>query len=368
MYSNRVLLLFSVIACTLFSSCDKNTVNNYGPPDWQPPVLEWQSLPDAQVRGTVGLDVSVTDSSAITLVRLFVDGALRDSLTTTPYRFSLQTDSLTDGVHLCEARAWDEYGNLGISPILRVNVMNSIAQGPRLLWVPDSFATIQAAINAAADYDTIRVRDGTYYETLNLFGKGIWMESEHGPSRCIIDGQHAQNVIFSIASREYVTIRGFILRRGGGITVQFDDGCRFRFLNNIVIADSEDALLYARRTAGNIRNNLFVARYICLEIWSLQGDVYNNIFENASIAALWNTNYGWNPVVYAYNLFWHNQSDYYGFEPGTGDVHGDPLVDIAQGRLLPGSSAIDSGNPEIFDLDSTRSDIGPFGGPYAYSN
>ena len=132
------VLLLTLSGCT---TKKENITQVIGPTDWQPPVLSWTALPDAEVRGTVGLDVTVTDSSSIPVVKLYVDGALRDSLTSTPYRFSLHTDSLPDGVHLCEARAWDHYGNLGISPVLRVNVMNSMAQGPRLIWVPDSFAT-----------------------------------------------------------------------------------------------------------------------------------------------------------------------------------------------------------------------------------
>jgi len=207
------VLLFGVLllvwGCTTKET--KNYItNNTGPADWQPPVLAWTALPDAEVRGTVGLDVTVTDSSSIPLVKLYVDGAERDSLTATPYRFSLNTDSLPDGVHLCEARAWDQYGNLGISPVLRVDVMNSVAQGPRVLWVPDSFATIQGAINAAMDYDTIRVRDGTYYETLNTFGKGIWVESEHGPLHCTIDDAGG-NDVFCIEGNEIMaTVRGFV--------------------------------------------------------------------------------------------------------------------------------------------------------------
>jgi hypothetical protein len=362
-------LLFILVAIFLTGGCTeekKYITQVVGPQDWRPPEVTWLSPPDAEVRGTIGLDVSVHDSSRVTEVRLYLDGREQDTLFTTPYRFEVVTDSLLDGVHLCEARAWDQYENLGISPVLRVNVANSIAQGPRVLWVPDSLAALQAAINAAQDFDTIRVRDGTYYETLNTFGKGIWIESEHGPLTTIVDGQQAQNTLFATASQQYLTVRGLTIRYGGGITVEFEDGSHFQFFNNVVEADSEAALLHAARTAGTIRNNLFEAEHICVEIWSLQGTMFNNIFQDATVAAMWNTNYGRNPVEYGYNLFWQNESDYYNFQPGLGDVHGDPLIDLIDGRLLPGSPAIDAGHPDERDRDGTRADIGPFGGPFAY--
>ncbi|MBI5058564.1 hypothetical protein HZB60_02145 [candidate division KSB1 bacterium] len=351
-----------IVGCT-----EKNVTNNYGPTDWQPPEVQWVTPPEAEVRGTVGLDVAVTDSSQIAEVKFFVNGLETSGITAPPYRLTLITDSLLDGVHLVEARARDEYGNLGVSPILRINVANSLAQGPRLIWVPDDYARIQDAINAAIDFDTIRVRDGTYYETLNLFGKGIWLESEHGPTRCILDAQHAHNACFAPACGTELVIRGLTIRHAGHTTVEFDDGVRFRFLNNIVQADTENVLIYLLRTSGMIHNNLLIARYVGLQIWSLQGTVFNNIFEESAAYAMWNANYAVNPVVYGYNMFWRNEHDYFNFDPGPGDLHGDPMLDLLSGRLLTGSPAVSSGNPTILDRDSSRSDIGPFGGPWAYT-
>jgi hypothetical protein len=356
-----ILLLF-IVSCT--DEPDRIT-NIIGPEDWQGPELSWLSPPEAEVRGTVGLDIQISDSSAIDRATLYIDGVSRNELTSAPWRFEIITDSLEDGVHVAEVRAWDEYGNLGISPILRVNVMNSMAEGPRLLWVPDDYTTIQSAINAAQDFDTIRVRDGVYYETLNLFGKGLWIESENGPVRCTVDGDGAHNTIFTASSREYITIRGFTIIGSGGIAVEFDDGASFTFVNNSLESESS-VLMYARRTAGTVHNNLFLGANVSLEIWSLQGTVFNNVFMDAITAALWNTNYGRNPVAHGYNLFWQNQSNYYEFDPAISDIYLDPLIDIEAGELRPNSPCIDAGNPTILDIDSTTSDIGPFGGPLAY--
>jgi hypothetical protein len=89
---------------------------------------------------------------------------------------------------------------------------------------------------------------------------------------------------------------------------------------------------------------------------------------NAEDNALWSASYWRNPLEHGFTLLWNNASDYGTYwQPDSNDVHGEPMIDLIQGRLLPGSPAIDSGNPQILDKDSTRSDIGPFGGPWAYN-
>jgi hypothetical protein len=58
-------------------------------------------------------------------------------------------------------------------------------------YVPDAFATIQDAIDAAVNGDIIIVRDGLYTgdrnKNLTYNGKSITVKSENGPSTCIID-------------------------------------------------------------------------------------------------------------------------------------------------------------------------------------
>jgi hypothetical protein len=359
-------LCLGALAVLAVGCTEKNTniTQVVGPADWQGPVVAWLSPPEAEVRGTVGLDVSVHDSSRVTEVRLYLDGREEDTVWATPYRFEVVTDSLTDGVHVCEARAWDEWGNLGLSPVLRVNVANSVAQGPQVIWVPDDYPLIQAAINAATDYDTIRVRDGTYYETLNTFGKGIWMESERGPLTCNVDGQGTYNTLVASASSHPCTFRGFHLT-GGHIVVRLENGARLNLINNIV-ADTAQSLFWSDYAGGIVQNNLFDGSTSALEPGYTWGSLYNNIIQHATRYGLWNAAIYRNPLQHGFNLFWQNAEDYAGFDPGIGDVHADPLLDLVSGILGEGSPARDAGNPLISDRDGTRSDIGPFGGPWAY--
>ncbi len=73
--------------------------------------------------------------------------------------------------------------------------MGSDEQLTTTTYVPDDFATIQAAINGSSDGDLVIVRDGTYTgagnKNLDFAGKAIRLQSENGPATCIIDCEGA---------------------------------------------------------------------------------------------------------------------------------------------------------------------------------
>jgi len=82
--------------------------------------------------------------------------------------------------------------------------------------VPLDFATIQAAIDGAADGDTVLVYPGTYVENINFNGKNIVLESTGGSSETIIDGGSSGNVVSIINGEGFGTvIKGFTIQNGG---------------------------------------------------------------------------------------------------------------------------------------------------------
>ena len=83
------------------------------------------------------------------------------------------------------------------------------------LNVPADYATIQAAINAASNGDTILVSDGTYTENIDFKGKAITLKSINGPSTTIIDGGSIDTVVKFITNETSSSvIDGFTIRNG----------------------------------------------------------------------------------------------------------------------------------------------------------
>ncbi len=86
------------------------------------------------------------------------------------------------------------------------------------IYVPGSYPTIQAAINAATNSDTVWVADGIYTDTgnenLTWSKKKITVRSENGPNNCIIDCQNSGRGFSFSNAGDCGTISGFTIRNG----------------------------------------------------------------------------------------------------------------------------------------------------------
>jgi hypothetical protein len=88
-------------------------------------------------------------------------------------------------------------------------------------WVvPDQFVTIQAAIDASLDADTILVRPGTYVENLLILGKSIALRSLGGPDVTVIDGRFPPRPdtlsVLCALGAENLVLTGFTFTNGLG--------------------------------------------------------------------------------------------------------------------------------------------------------
>ncbi len=90
------------------------------------------------------------------------------------------------------------------------------------IYVPDNYPTIQEAVNAALNGDTVIVRSGTYLENILIDGKTVTLKSEQGPEATVIDGQRANSVVRLVRSDS--TLEGFTLTNGRGYYLTFSSG------------------------------------------------------------------------------------------------------------------------------------------------
>ena len=342
------------------------------PDDISPPVVSWHyPEPGSVVSGEVELMFNALDDVGIDIVKIFINGANPDGYELVghgeeEYSFLWGTELFADGLYSIEIIVRDMAGNIGSAPAIWLEVLNH-PDIQRVIWVPDDYETIQGAIDASEDGDTVRVRAGTYDNGgVRILRKKLWLESEEGPEVTIILGTNRSSGIDVWGAESIVTIRGFTVRaEWNGILS--DEGAQMTVYNCIVnesplingiIFLSADAKVY-----NCVIDNVDFGVY-----WQyVSGCVYNTIvinsnigFRNVSRFDVW-VDYGW-------NLFWGNDEDHVGnwITPKDTDIYDDPQFFEDSYRLKDVSSAIDAGNPAIKDNDNSRSDMGIYGGPYAY--
>jgi len=83
------------------------------------------------------------------------------------------------------------------------------------IYVPDDYQTIQEAISASFNGDTVIVKPGTYIENITFLGKAITVESEQGATVTTIDGNQNYPVVMFINNEGTDSvINGFTLTNG----------------------------------------------------------------------------------------------------------------------------------------------------------
>ena len=157
-----------------------------------------------------------------------------------------------------------------------------------------------------------------------------------------------------------------------GISIELSNSDSAIVNNNTIIAlDWSDGIRNQATQYLQANNNYLIGQYLRLFFIGPDNKVKNNVISNAEgeVRAWGNQN-----LQYEYNNLWNSNVSYSGFVPDTTNTSVNPMVinnDSTQGKLdfhlQKFSPLIDAGDPNILDKDSSRSDIGLYGGPYGES-
>lgn len=148
-----------------------------------------------------------------------------------------------------------------------------------ILRVPGDYPTIQAAIDAAADGDTIVVSAGTYKETLRILSKDITLQGEDKESTTI-NGKYTDKVSVIYISGGKVHISGFTIKNGDrdGVHLLESEGC---IITNNIIKDNNSYGIGCYDNSGlTITGNLVEANgELGILVVRSSGSVANNIIK-----------------------------------------------------------------------------------------
>ena len=84
--------------------------------------------------------------------------------------------------------------------------VSKVEASPATIYVPDSYPTIQAAVDTASPGDTIIVRDGTYTENVNV-NKSLTIKSESVANSAIVQAAIPNDHVFEVTA-DYVNNTG----------------------------------------------------------------------------------------------------------------------------------------------------------------
>jgi len=131
-----------------------------------------------------------------------------------------------------------------------------------VIIVPDDYATIQAAINAANDGDTVYVKAGTYYENL-VVNKTLSLVGEDAANTTIDLGNSSGSALVYIDA-SWVNVTGFTIRNGAnygfsGICLGNASNCLISGNN---ITNNDVGICFAPSSYGNSSSNTIVGNNI----------------------------------------------------------------------------------------------------------
>ena len=145
-----------------------------------------------------------------------------------------------------------------------------------IIYVPDDYPTIQAAISAASNGSMIIVHNGTYFENV-VVNKKLTL---HGVGKPIVDAGGSGNVVYITAN--HVNIRGFIIRNSGRVYAGIHlCSSNNDITDNTVCSNNLRGVYIDHSNNNNIANNNILNNgYGIYLYWSSNNKISDNVISN----------------------------------------------------------------------------------------
>jgi parallel beta-helix repeat protein len=147
------------------------------------------------------------------------------------------------------------------------------------IYVPDSYPTIQDAVDAANPGDTIVVRDGTYTENVVVY-KGVTIRSENGSDYTTVRGLHDNMSVFEVPA-SYASIVGLTISSGDNPSrAAIEGNSTYGVFSENVLTDNTYGLLLSG-DANTVTDNTISDNHYGMELWSSSGnDITDNVISS----------------------------------------------------------------------------------------
>ena len=364
-----------------------------------PPYLTWETAADSIMSAinissfgdTIYVANGVYEEQVVMIPGLSLIGAgmdscvidTRDYALTTSYRsVLLDNNCLLKGFQILIANNTEVGGGIGGTGSNSVITMNRVTKGKYGIFCGSDPLIYKNLVD--------HISSGIYTFNSNSVVRKNIISTDPNSQSTIIAAIRIEAFDFTYTP---VIDSNLIYAYSEGIDKSY--GARPIIKNNVIFLNPADAMYLSHSDSTRVFNNFIYGRgygiynygvyafsavnnYIDGEIGKgialgLNGDmVKNNVVTNADVG-IYKPN-GSSSVNVQYNNLWKDSIKYSGFTADTTNISVDPMVvngDSTQGdldfHLQMFSPLIDRGDPNILDKDSSRSDIGLYGGPFGES-